>query len=297
MPATLEPFYRGKVRDLYEVDEERMVISASDRISAFDVVFDRPFPGKGIILNGVSGLWFRALRTSGLLEKHHFTDHMLSDAVDEYPEPFRGREEFRGRSMLVRRTKRVDFECVVRGYIVGSGWKDYQRTGTICGHRLPAGLRLADRLPEPIFTPATKAPLGQHDENVDLADMERAVGAGLTTSLKEISFGIYRFASERLAREGILLADTKFEFGTLGGKIVLIDEALTPDSSRYWDAAEYRPGVSPPSFDKQIVRDYLETLDWNKQSPGPQLPDAVVDRAMARYRELEIRVRRALSVA
>ncbi len=294
MTVALEPFYRGKVRDLYEVDAERMVICASDRISAFDVIFDRPFPGKGIVLNSVSGLWFRALRTAGLPEKLGFRDHLISDDVDDFPEPFRGRDEFRGRSMLVRRTKRVDFECVVRGYVVGSGWKDYKATGRICGHALPSGLRLADRLPEPIFTPATKAPLGEHDENIDLDAMRERLGASLTDRLRDISLGIYRFACERLEPVGILLADTKFEFGLVGSEIYLIDEALTPDSSRYWDIAEYEPGVSPPSFDKQIVRDYLETLDWDKRPPAPELPEAVVARAMERYRELEDRVRRAV---
>lgn len=289
-----EPFYRGKVRDLYDVDKDSMLICASDRISAFDVVFDEPFPGKGIVLSNVSGMWFQALRKSDLPARLGFTDQVITQDSSQYPPPFTNHPALDQRSVLVRKTKRIDFECVVRGYIVGSGWKDYQKSGGICGNALPAGLRLADRLPEPVFTPATKAALGQHDENVSIDRMQADIGTELAVRLRDISIAIYSWAAALLEPEGILLADTKFEFGLIGDEVVLIDEALTPDSSRYWDKSQYRPGISPDSFDKQIVRDYLETLDWDKAPPAPKLPAEIIERAMGRYRELQARVQRAL---
>ncbi len=294
-PAIPEAFYRGKVRDLYAVDDASMIIVASDRISAFDVVFDESIPDKGRVLNAISSDWFRALRSSGLMQSLSFSDQLLSDDVSQFPEPFRNHEAFRGRAVHVRRTQRVDFECVVRGYLAGSGWKDYQKTGAICGHGLPPGLRQAEQLPRPIFTPATKAELGDHDENVTVETMRTAIGAELTDRLERISLAIYEYARELMAAEDILLCDTKFEFGLIDDEIVLIDEALTPDSSRYWDARAYSIGGSPPGFDKQYIRDYLETLNWNKQPPAPKLPPEVIERTIGLYREIEDRIGRALA--
>ncbi|MEQ9365115.1 MAG: phosphoribosylaminoimidazolesuccinocarboxamide synthase [Leptospirales bacterium] len=293
-----EPFYRGKVRDLYAVDGgESMIIVASDRISAFDVVFAEPIPGKGKILNSISTAWFRALRNSGLMQKLGFSDQLLADEVADFPEPFRNHDAFRGRAVQVRRTRRIDFECVVRGYLAGSGWKDYQTSGAICGHSLPAGLRQAERLPRPIFTPATKAELGDHDENVSVETMRAAIGKELTDRLEKISIAIYEYARDLMAPGGILLCDTKFEFGLIGDEIVLIDEALTPDSSRYWNADTYEVGGSPAGFDKQYIRDYLETLQWNKQPPAPTLPADVIERTIGLYSEIERRIKRALESA
>ena len=290
-----EPFYRGKVRDLYSVDDASMIIVASDRISAFDVVFRETVPGKGRILNSISTRWFFALRGSGLMQQLGFSDQLLADDVSKFPEPFRNHETFRDRAIHVRRTNRIDFECVVRGYLAGSGWKDYQRTGAVCGHKLPAGLRQAERLPEPIFTPATKAQIGDHDENVSVETMRAAIGIELTDRLERISIAIYQYARERMAARGILLCDTKFEFGLSGDGIVLIDEALTPDSSRYWDAETYAIGANPPGFDKQYIRDYLEELGWNKQPPPPALPADVIARTVDLYTEIERRIELALA--
>jgi phosphoribosylaminoimidazole-succinocarboxamide synthase len=289
-----EPFYRGKVRDLYAVDESSMIIVASDRVSAFDVVFAEPIPGKGRILNLISTLWFRALRLSGLMEEWGFSDQILSADVADFPPPFQNYEPFRGRAVHVRRTRRIDFECVVRGYLAGSAWKDYRRTGAICGHRLPEGMAQASILPRPIFTPATKAEPGEHDENVSVDQMRVALGSELTDRLERISIVIYEFARDRMATHGILLCDTKFEFGLIGDEIVLIDEVFTPDSSRYWDARTYEPGISPPGFDKQYIRDYLENSGWNKRPPPPALPPDVIDRTVELYREIEGRIRLAL---
>ncbi|MCR9144481.1 MAG: phosphoribosylaminoimidazolesuccinocarboxamide synthase [bacterium] len=294
-----EPFYRGKVRDLYPVAgdsgaPESMIIVASDRISAFDVVFDEAIPGKGRILNSISTAWFRALRKSGLMQSLSFSDQVLAEDVADFPVPYRDHADFRGRAVQVRRTDRVDFECVVRGYLAGSGWKDYRSTGAVCGHTLPAGLRQAEKLPQPLFTPATKAELGDHDENVSVAAMRAAVGEQLTNRLENISIAIYEYARDLMAPQGIYLCDTKFEFGLIGDEIVLIDEALTPDSSRYWNADSYEIGGSPPGFDKQYIRDYLETQDWNKRPPAPALPDEVIERTIGLYREIEARIGRAL---
>ncbi len=290
-----EPFYRGKVRDLYAVDEQSMIIAASDRLSAFDVVFREPVPEKGRILNAISTRWFEALRSSGLMDELRFRDHLITGDVAAFPDPFRNHPDLAGRSVHVRRTERIDFECVVRGYLAGSGWKDYQRNGAVCGHTLPTGLRQAEQLPEPIFTPATKAEIGNHDENVTVETMRNAVGSELTERLATISLAIFRFASEKMAAQNILLCDTKFEFGLLDGEIVLIDEALTPDSSRYWNADTYSIGTSPPGYDKQFVRDYLEQSDWNKQPPPPALPAPVIEKTVQLYREIERRIETALS--
>lgn len=290
-----EPFYRGKVRDLYAVDEQSMIIAASDRLSAFDVVFREPVPDKGRILNSISTRWFEALRTSGLMDELRFRDHLISANVADFPEPFRDHPDLAGRAVHVRRTQRIDFECVVRGYLAGSGWKDYLRSGLVCGHALPAGLQQAQRLPGPIFTPATKAEIGDHDENVTVETMRSAVGTELTERLERISLAIFRFASDKMAKQNILLCDTKFEFGLLDGEVVLIDEALTPDSSRYWNADTYSVGTSPPGYDKQYVRDFLEQSDWNKQPPPPPLPAAVIEKTVELYREIERRIEAALA--
>lgn len=271
-------FRRGKVRDVYAVGADRLLIVATDRISAFDVVLPNPIPEKGRVLTGLSLFWFDLI-------KDIVPTHLITADVREYPEPLsRHARELEGRSMLVRRTEVVPFECVVRGYLAGSGWKDYRKTGAVCGIAFPPGLRESERLPEPIFTPATKAEAG-HDLNVSEAEMAKDVGVELTDTLKRFSLAVYRRAAEYAATRGIIIADTKFEFGRIDGRVILVDEVLTPDSSRFWPAAGYAPGGSPPSFDKQYVRDYLETLTWDKKSPAPPLPDEVVRRTSEKYRE------------
>jgi phosphoribosylaminoimidazole-succinocarboxamide synthase len=274
---------RGKVRDIYEVDEEQLLIVATDRISAFDCILPNEIPRKGEVLTQISDFWFG--RTAGLV-----SNHLISAQVDRFPVTLRERltEESRrrlaGRSMLVRRAEVIPFECVVRGYLAGSGWKEYQQTGMVGGHELPSGLVESSRLPHPIFTPATKAETG-HDINVSIATMAASLGEELTRRLERISLAIYHDAVAHAASRGIIIADTKFEFGLRQGEIVLIDEVLTPDSSRFWPADQYRPGRPQPSFDKQFVRDYLETLDWDKQPPAPALPEAVVAATSAKYQE------------
>jgi len=289
-----EPFYRGKVRDLYPVNDSCMIIAATDRISAFDVVFPRPIEGKGEILNGISLLWFHALDKASLFKKLNFDHQILADRVEDFPEPYKNYEPFRGRAILVKKTNRIDFECVVRAYLAGSGWKDYQKTGAVCGHRLPVGLENASKLPQPIFTPATKAPLGEHDENISIDRMRSDLGNQLADRIEEISQAIFNFAAAKMEKAGILLCDTKFEFGLLGDRIVLIDEVLTPDSSRYWDASTYRTGTSPAGFDKQYIRDYLESIEWNKKPPAPDLPEAVIHKTMDLYREIYTRIENVL---
>ncbi len=275
----LECIGRGKVRDLYDLGEHLLIVT-TDRLSAFDVVFDRGIPGKGEVLTTLSKFWFDRI---GSIVPHH----LVTTDVDEMPDVVAPhRDVLRGRTMLTRKCTVFPVECVVRGYIVGSGWKDYNASGGICGIPLPEGRQLADKLPEVIFTPATKAESG-HDENIDFATMSSIVGEETASRLKEISFEVFGAGSSYAAERGILLADTKFEFGTdADGNITLIDEVLTPDSSRYWPAEDWNPGQSPPSFDKQIVRDYLETTDWNKEPPAPELPDAIVERTAARYAEI-----------
>jgi phosphoribosylaminoimidazole-succinocarboxamide synthase len=293
MKTTLDrsPFYRGKVRDLFEGGPGQMVLVATDRISAFDVVFPDPVPDKGKILTSVSSLWFKALRRSALPQSLDFTDHLITSSVEEFPEDLRY-AAWKDRSVLVKKTKRIDFECVVRGYLAGSGWKEYQTSGQVCGIPLPPGLRQSEKLPQPIFTPATKAETG-HDENVSFEFMKGSVG-DLADRLREISISIFEFASRKMEEAGILLCDTKFEFGLDGDRIVLIDEILTPDSSRYWDAAAYAPGISPPGFDKQYVRDYVESIGWNKKPPAPALPPEVIQKTASLYQEIERRIRGVL---
>ncbi|MEZ5428450.1 MAG: phosphoribosylaminoimidazolesuccinocarboxamide synthase [Pyrinomonadaceae bacterium] len=270
--------HRGKVRDVYQVGESQMLLVATDRISAFDCVMPNPIPRKGEILTALSVFWFGLLET---LTKHH----LITSDLDEMPEEIRRAEELRGRSLLVKKTRVFPVECVVRGYLEGSGWKDYRATGEICGHQLPPGLKQCDRLPEPIFTPATKAPTG-HDENITEAEFSRIVGSETARTLKKLTLDIYRRASEYALTKGIIIADTKFEFGLdENGQILLIDEVLTPDSSRFWAVETYAPGGPQPSFDKQFVREYLETLDWNKQPPAPELPPEIVRATVSRYLE------------
>ncbi|MEO0082607.1 MAG: phosphoribosylaminoimidazolesuccinocarboxamide synthase [candidate division WOR-3 bacterium] len=281
---------RGKVRDIFQVsmatartpgldgETERLLIVATDRLSAFDVVLPDPIPDKGRVLTQLSKFWFE--RFSGLVPSH-----MITTDVDEFPaELGRFREQLAGRSMLVYRTRPLPVECVVRGYLAGSGWKEYQKTGAVCGIKLPAGLRQAEQLPEPLFTPSTKAQTG-HDENITQAELERIVGTSLGRQVRDVSLEIYSQAAEYARNRGIIVADTKFEFGLLDDRLIWIDEALTPDSSRFWDESEYRVGEPPRSFDKQFVRDYLETLGWDKSPPGPRLPPEVIAGTSERYRE------------
>ncbi len=277
--SNLQLLRRGKVRDVYGVDDDHLLIVATDRISAFDCILPTPIARKGEVLTQLSRFWFE--RLSDIVP-----NHLVTTVVEEMPEAVRAHADaLRGRSMLVRRTEVFPVECVVRGYITGSGWKDYRRTGEVCGHKLPVNLRESEQLPEPIFTPATKAEEG-HDENISEAQMSEIVGQEVTRTLRDISLRLYKEASEYARTRGIIIADTKFEFGTdRDGQVILIDEALTPDSSRFWPAGSYEPGRSQPSFDKQFVRDYLETLDWDKQPPAPPLPPDIASATTARYLE------------
>jgi phosphoribosylaminoimidazole-succinocarboxamide synthase len=270
---------RGKVRDVYEVDAEQLLVVATDRISAFDCILPTQIERKGQVLNALSRFWFTRLA-------HITRNHLLTTDIEQMPASVSPhREALSGRSMLVRRTEVFPVECVVRGYLAGSGWKDYLRTGEICGHKLPSNLRESDKLPEPIFTPATKAEAG-HDENISEAQMSGIVGAETTARLRATSLALYREAETYARARGIIIADTKFEFGRdQTGEIILIDEALTPDSSRFWPLDKYEPGRSQASFDKQFVRDYLETLEWDKRPPAPPLPDEVAAATTARYLE------------
>ena len=278
---SLRLVHRGKVRETYEVDDRHLLLVATDRLSAFDVVFDQPIPDKGAVLTRLSAWWFAALAGLG---RSHFVSADAADLPEEARTP-----DLASRSMLVRRAERVDAECVVRGYLAGSGWAEYGRTGEVCGHPLPAGLREADRLPEPIFTPSTKAEVG-HDENITRDQLADLVGADLARQLEERSIALYLEGARRAEAVGLILADTKFEFGWIDGELAVIDEVLTPDSSRFWDAAHYAPGSSPQSFDKQFVRDFVAASGWNKEPPAPTLPDDVIlgtrDRYVAAYERL-----------
>jgi phosphoribosylaminoimidazole-succinocarboxamide synthase len=273
--AGISPAARGKVRDIYDAGDKLLIV-ATDRLSAFDVILPTPIPDKGRVLTQLSLFWFDLLRD--VIPNHVVSGTELPVAFDAY------REDLAGRSMLVRKTEPLPIECVVRGYVSGSGWKDYQATGKICGIALPAGLRESDRLPEPIFTPATKAATG-HDENISFERAASLVGNERAHRVREISLEIYRRAAVYAEPRGILLADTKFEFGLLNDELIWIDEALTPDSSRFWPAAQYKPGGPQPSFDKQFVRDYLESIRWPKTPPGPELPPEVVSATRGKYRE------------
>ena len=268
---------KGKVRDIYAVGADKMLIVTSDRLSAFDVVLSDPIPDKGRVLNEMANFWFERL---GHIVPNQLTGIDPETVVAEDEKP-----QVRGRAVVVQKLKPLPIEAVVRGYIIGSGWKDYQRTGRICGIELPKGLQQAQKLPEPIFTPATKAESG-HDENISFAEVEQLIGPELAARVRDISIRLYKEAADYAATKGIIIADTKFEFGlTKENQLVLIDEVLTADSSRFWPKDSYRVGISPPSFDKQFVRDYLETLDWNKEPPAPKLPADVIARTSEKYRE------------
>lgn len=271
--------HRGKVRDVFDLGNDTLLMVATDRLSAFDVVLPDPIPGKGEMLCQISNFWFE--QTAHLLPNHLTgidVASVLPAGVDQ--------ALYALRSVVTKKLKPVPVEAIARGYLIGSGWKDYQRTGRVSGIALPDGLRQAEQLPQPIFTPSTKAAVGDHDENIDFDTMVRAVGAELAEQVRDATLRLYQFAAEYAAQRGILLADTKFEFGTdADGRLYVMDEMLTPDSSRYWPADEYEVGTSPPSYDKQFVRDYLETLDWDKTAPGPRLPEEVIERTRAKYAE------------
>lgn len=275
----LELIHRGKVRDVYALDEQHLLMVATDRLSAFDVVLPNPIPGKGEMLTQISNFWFG--KTAHLIP-NHLLDVPLADVLP----PGIDLALYEKRAVVTRRLKPVPVEAIARGYIIGSGWKDYQKTGTVCGIALPAGLKQAQQLPEPIFTPSTKAAVGDHDENVSFDVMVDKVGRELADKVRDATLAIYRWAAAYAAERGIILADTKFEFGTdADGKLYVMDEMLTPDSTRYWPADSYQVGISPPSYDKQFVRDWLEAQGWNKTPPGPAIPDEVIARTAAKYAE------------
>jgi phosphoribosylaminoimidazole-succinocarboxamide synthase len=270
---------RGKVRDIYDVDEDHMLIVTTDRLSAFDVILPDPIPGKGAILTTVSNFWFNRTR-------HIIANHLTDKTLDEVLPDAAERNPVEGRGIVVRKLDPLPVEAIVRGYLIGSGWNDYQKTGAVCGISLPEGLQQAQQLPVAIFTPSTKADVGGHDENISFEKTVNLLGQELADQVRDVSIKLYQEAAAYAMKRGIIIADTKFEFGTDdNGRLVLIDEALTPDSSRFWPADSYQVGVSPPSFDKQYVRDYLETLDWDKTEPGPSLPEEVIQRTGDKYRE------------
>ena len=277
--SSLPLLARGKVRDIYAVDDERLLIVTTDRLSAFDVILPDPIPGKGEVLTAVSNFWFGKLAHVIPNQLTGIDPEAVVSGADE-------QAQVRGRSLVVKRLQPLAVEAVARGYIIGSGWKDYQASGQVCGLTLPEGLQLAQQLPEAIFTPTTKAPIGTHDENIDFAAVESILGAEVAKKVRDVTLRLYREAAAFARVRGIVIADTKFEFGCdKSGQLHLIDEVLTPDSSRFWPADQYQIGISPPSFDKQFVRDYLETLDWNKTTPGPRLPAEIIEKTAAKYRE------------
>jgi len=275
---------RGKVRDIYDIDEKYMLIVTTDRLSAFDVVLPDPIPGKGRVLTNVSNFWFAKL-------KHIIPNHLAAIPLEQVLPDAEERRQVEGRAVVVRKLQPLPVEAIVRGYLIGSGWKDYQKTGAVCGIELPEGLQQAQQLPAAIYTPSTKAEMGRHDENVPFEKTVELMGRELAEKVRDTSLKLYTEAAAYAKERGIIIVDTKFEFGLDGnGDLYLIDEALTPDSSRFWPADQYRVGISPPSFDKQYVRDYLETLDWNKTEPGPSLPAEVAEYCAKKYREAEIRL-------
>tara|TARA_Y100000590_G_scaffold461652_1_gene623741 strand:- start:4570 stop:5445 length:876 start_codon:yes stop_codon:yes gene_type:complete len=275
----LELVARGKVRDIYAVDSDHLLIVTTDRMSAFDVVLPNPIPGKGEVLTQLSEFWFE--KTQSIVKNHMTDDLDLVDLLDS-PDQL---DYFSKRSMIVKRLSPLPIEAVVRGYLIGSGWKDYQATGSVCGIELEEGLQMAQKLPEPIYTPATKAEVGEHDENISYEKTVDLIGEELASRVNQIAIDIYNFGVNHAKEKGIIIADTKFEFGLDGdGELYLIDEVLTPDSSRFWAIENYQLGSSPPSFDKQYLRDYLETLDWDKTAPGPELPQEVIDNTASKYK-------------
>ncbi len=276
---SLKLLHKGKVRDNYEIDDKHMLIVTTDRISAFDVIMPTPIPNKGAILNQVTRFWLNKLQH---IIPNHLSDLPLEQVLPDAEE----RNAVASHAMVVKKLKALPVEAIVRGYIIGSGWKDYQASGKICGIQLPPGLQMADKLPEPIYTPSSKADVGEHDENIDFAKTVELLGEDLAEQVKQASLKLYTEAAEYALQRGIIIADTKFEFGLdENNQLVLIDEVLTPDSSRFWPADQYKPGSSPMSFDKQFVRDYLETLDWDKTPPGPELPDEIVQKTQQKYQE------------
>jgi phosphoribosylaminoimidazole-succinocarboxamide synthase len=285
MPATLHTshikslplLHSGKVRDIYDIDDQHMLIVTTDRLSAFDVIMPTPVPGKGIILNQVTQFWMNKL-------SHVIPNQLCDLKLEDVLPDERERAEVAEHAMIVKKLKALPVEAIVRGYIIGSGWKDYQATGSVCGIELPAGMQLADRLPEAIYTPSTKAAVGAHDENIDYNQSKDLLGEDIARQVRDASLQLYTEAADYALQRGIIIADTKFEFGLdADGRLTLIDEVLTPDSSRFWPKDQYQPGTSPVSFDKQYVRDYLETLDWNKTAPGPELPDSIVTKTAEKY--------------
>ncbi len=277
--TSLKRLSKGKVRDIYAIDDKHLLIVTSDRLSAFDVVLPDPIPGKGEVLTSLSNFWFAR---TGDIVANQLVDLRLEDVLKDPAE----RAQVTGRTTIARRLKPLPIEAVVRGYLIGSGWKDYQSSGQVCGIALPDGLAQAAQLPEPMFTPATKAEIGEHDENINFDQAVSLIGKDLATRVRDLAIQIYQRGAAFAATRGIIIADTKFEFGLdEAGELYLIDEVLTPDSSRFWPVSEYRTGISPPSFDKQFVRDYLETLDWNKQAPGPSLPADVIAKTSQKYRQ------------
>jgi phosphoribosylaminoimidazole-succinocarboxamide synthase len=276
---SLKKVHQGKVRDIYDVDAEHLLIVTTDRLSAFDVVLPDPIPFKGEVLTQISWFWFGKTRS---MVANQLTDVKMEDVIHDPEE----RAQLAGRAMVVKKLKPLPLEAVVRGYLIGSGYKDYKQTGSVCGIPLPSGLQMADALPQPIFTPASKAPAGRHDENISFEAIVELVGREYAMSIRRIALGVYAFAAEHARARDIIIADTKFEFGVdKAGNLFLIDEVLTPDSSRFWPMASYKPGISPPSFDKQFVRDYLESLHWNKKPPAPHLPPDILARTSDNYRK------------
>ncbi|HXU94162.1 MAG TPA: phosphoribosylaminoimidazolesuccinocarboxamide synthase [Gallionella sp.] len=282
--TSLKFLHRGKVRDLYEVDADHLLIVQTDRLSAFDVILDDPIPGKGEVLTAVSNFWFRKLG-------HVIPNHLSGIDPESVVKTEEERAQVRGRAFVTRKLKPLPIEAIVRGYLVGSGWKDYKKTGTVCGIQLPAGLQEAQKLPQPLFTPSTKAAVGDHDENISFEEAKKLLGEEMAEQVKSATLALYTEAADYAATKGIIIADTKFEFGTdAAGKLYLIDEALTPDSSRFWPADQYQVGSNPPSFDKQFVRDWLESSGWNKQPPAPRIPQDVLQKTADKYREAQQRL-------
>ncbi len=282
--TSLPLLHRGKVRDLYEVDAQHLLIVQTDRLSAFDVILDDPIPGKGEVLTAVSNFWFAKLG-------HVIPNHLSGIAPESVVKGVEEIAQVRGRAFVTKKLKPLPIEAIVRGYLVGSGWKDYQKTGTICGLALPAGLREAEKLPQPLFTPSTKAAVGEHDENISYAQAVELLGEKRAAQVRDATLALYSEAANYAATKGIIIADTKFEFGVdEAGTLYLIDEALTPDSSRFWPADQYQVGSNPPSFDKQFVRDWLEASGWNKQAPAPRIPVDVLEKTASKYREAQLRL-------
>ncbi|OGS87677.1 MAG: phosphoribosylaminoimidazolesuccinocarboxamide synthase [Gallionellales bacterium GWA2_59_43] len=282
--TSLKFLHRGKVRDLYEVDADHLLIVQTDRLSAFDVILEDPIPGKGEVLTAVSNFWFKKLG-------HVIPNHLSGIDPESVVKTEEERAQVRGRAFITKKLKPLPIEAIVRGYLVGSGWKDYQKTGAVCGIELPAGLQEAQKLPQPLFTPSTKAAVGDHDENISFEEARKLLGADMAEKVKNATLALYTEAADYAATRGIIIADTKFEFGVDdAGKLYLIDEALTPDSSRFWPADQYQVGSNPPSFDKQFVRDWLETSGWNKQPPAPRIPADVLQKTADKYREAQQRL-------